>query len=516
MKPIPVLIVDDEYLIRSLVRNSVDWEALGCIVVGEAEDGEQALRLVEELKPRLVVVDINIPFINGLDLSLRLKNAHPGLRVIILTGYEDFHFARTAIKVGVVDYLLKPINPEELSRAVGAAREGLRKDDEEASFAHSGPAAAPEDVLRAFLSGEPQGLAAVESVRFGIDLGKPLVLVLFGAEPPLGPAAVKAAAGIPCEAFAYRDGAVALIANEDGRTIRFKDKAYHAACESVRSLAAASGGTVSAGVSLPASGPDRLPAAYEQALSALADAFYVGSGRIHPYAERPPVPEAELPTLPPRASLILLLRSGAFRELESLIRTLFRDLGKIRAPRGYCEMLCLEIALVAADFLKEVGLPANELPDAGADPYRQVRELKTLMDMEAWLAELIERSAAAGDSSGQSRTRLVVKKAKSFIERNFQRKHLTLESIAEQAAVGPSYLSSVFKKELGVSVIEYLTDTRLDAAKALMDADPLTAIIAVAERVGYSDPYYFSKCFRKRFGAAPTVYLRKKDSAAAD
>jgi two-component system response regulator YesN len=96
------LIVDDEYLIRSLVRNSIDWEGLGFSIVGEAEDGEEALRLADELRPRLMIVDINIPFINGLDLSMRLRQAHPDIRIVILTGYEDFHFARTADRKSVV------------------------------------------------------------------------------------------------------------------------------------------------------------------------------------------------------------------------------------------------------------------------------------------------------------------------------------------------------------------------------------------------------------------------------
>jgi len=136
--------------------------------------------------------------------------------------------------------------------------------------------------------------------------------------------------------------------------------------------------------------------------------------------------------------------------------------------------------------------------------------------MEAWLTGLLERAVEAVETTGRTRTGMVAKKAKVFIERNYSRRSLTLEQAAEHVAVSPSYLSSIFKKELGVSVIEYLTNTRLDAAKRSMDADPLLTIIEVSERVGYSDPYYFSKCFRRRFGSAPTAYLRRKNPSVFD
>jgi two-component system response regulator YesN len=142
------------------------------------------------------------------------------------------------------------------------------------------------------------------------------------------------------------------------------------------------------------------------------------------------------------------------------------------------------------------------------DAYRSAKEMRTLAAMSAKTSEIVARAAATVENQGKTRTHLVVKKAQLFIERHSARKNVTLELIAEHAAVSPSYISTVFKKELGLSVIEYLTATRLEAAKRLMDADPLGTIIAVADRVGYSDPYYFSKCFRKHFGVAPTVYLR--------
>ncbi len=515
MKPIPVLIVDDEYLIRSLVRNSIDWPALGFDIVGEAEDGEEALRLVGELQPRLLVLDINIPFINGLDLSLRLRESYPNLRIVILTGYEDFHYARRAIRAGVVDYLLKPIDPEELEKAVIAAREAIIRHEDERTAAGADAERAREQRLRALLSGEaaPGAPAA--------DAGEaPPVLCLFDIQPPLSAEELRAAvAGFPCELLPYRDGLIVLLAADDNRTSRVKDKAYYAACEEAVRTLGARGYSVSVGIAPPEADPAGLPRAYERASAALEEAFYQGDNRIFLFDPRAPQRRDDSQKLPPppsRDAMLMKLRGGGAKELASTLQAAFRDTGRLRAPRQYCQAMYLDALFAVQEYLKDSGFAAGAVPGLDDDAYRSAKEMRTLAAMSAKTSEIVARAAATVENQGKTRTHLVVKKAQLFIERHYARKNVTLELIAEHAAVSPSYISTVFKKELGLSVIEYLTATRLEAAKRLMDADPLGTIIAVADRVGYSDPYYFSKCFRKHFGVAPTVYLRRKNPSVLD
>ncbi|NLV85485.1 MAG: response regulator, partial [Spirochaetales bacterium] len=115
---IPTIIIDDEALIRSLIRKSVDWEALGFTIVAEADNSEDALRLVREMEILLAIVDINIPFINGLQLSKQLRQINSNLSIIILTGYEEFSYAQEAIRIGVSNYLLKPLNVKELKNSL--------------------------------------------------------------------------------------------------------------------------------------------------------------------------------------------------------------------------------------------------------------------------------------------------------------------------------------------------------------------------------------------------------------
>ena len=115
---ISVLIVDDEYLIRSLIRNSISWTEFGMEVVGEAGDGEEALAFIAAHQPQIALVDINMPILNGLELAQKVQERHYRTRIIFLTGYRDFEYAKQAVTYQAFDYLLKPISTEEMTAAL--------------------------------------------------------------------------------------------------------------------------------------------------------------------------------------------------------------------------------------------------------------------------------------------------------------------------------------------------------------------------------------------------------------
>ena len=124
---IRMLIVDDEYYIRLGIRNAIDWESIDVEIVGEAEDGEQGLLMALELKPDLILMDIRMPFMDGLELMEKIASEHPGCGIIVLSGYDEFEYAQRAIKFGVLDYLLKPIDKQKLKETVQNASSAVRK-----------------------------------------------------------------------------------------------------------------------------------------------------------------------------------------------------------------------------------------------------------------------------------------------------------------------------------------------------------------------------------------------------
>lgn len=122
-----VFIVDDEFLQRQLVKKTVNWEKLGLEIAGEAEDGEEALDKILEEKPDILIMDINIPYINGIQVSEKVKQVLPDTQVIILTAYGEFEYAKQALSLGAASFVLKPVNPEELTEELIKCKEKLEK-----------------------------------------------------------------------------------------------------------------------------------------------------------------------------------------------------------------------------------------------------------------------------------------------------------------------------------------------------------------------------------------------------
>ena len=120
-----VFLVDDEFLQRALVKKTVDWNSLGMEICGEAEDGEEALKKILEEKPDILIMDINIPYMNGIEVSKKVKVIFPEIQVIILTAYGEYEYAREALSFGAVSFVLKPLDPEELTKELQKCKEKL-------------------------------------------------------------------------------------------------------------------------------------------------------------------------------------------------------------------------------------------------------------------------------------------------------------------------------------------------------------------------------------------------------
>lgn len=123
-----IIIVDDEYLIRNLIRNCIDWDEIDVEIVGEASNANECLSLIEKNKPDIVLTDINMPLTNGLDMSQHILEKHPETKIIIITGYDKFEYAKTSIRLGVSDLILKPIDDEELKLSVLRVKEKIEKE----------------------------------------------------------------------------------------------------------------------------------------------------------------------------------------------------------------------------------------------------------------------------------------------------------------------------------------------------------------------------------------------------
>lgn len=113
-----VLLVDDEEEVRNAIEQRINWEELGFEVIGKAQNGVKAMEIAEKLQPDVVITDIKMPYMNGLELARNLKEENPGVRILILTGFDEFEYAKEAVHLEIEEYILKPINANELSECL--------------------------------------------------------------------------------------------------------------------------------------------------------------------------------------------------------------------------------------------------------------------------------------------------------------------------------------------------------------------------------------------------------------
>lgn len=125
-----VFLVEDEVVMRNGIKNNIPWEQEGFEFVGEASDGELAYPLIKREKPDILITDIRMPFMDGLELSRLVKKELPQIKIIILSGYNEFDYAKTAISIGVTDYLLKPISSAKLLEAVKKVGDMIEKEQD--------------------------------------------------------------------------------------------------------------------------------------------------------------------------------------------------------------------------------------------------------------------------------------------------------------------------------------------------------------------------------------------------
>ena len=528
---IKVAIVDDEYLIRERVKKCIDWNQLGFEIVGEASNGQEALLLLQNQSPQIVITDISMPHADGIVLSEHIQRSFPRVKVIILTGYSRFDYARGALNAGVSHYLLKPVIPEELIQVLETLRLQIDREKQAERFTEMLKKEANRDLekkktklYKQLISGghitrEIKKSAALVFKDFIFsDLltifiefnGKPnawiqsedLDLWSFAISNIFGEVFEKTLHSFCSDGHESR--VILLVGADDGDFAAVCEKMCRRAREYVQKYLQIH---LTISISNVHKGPVGISKSYEEALSAMRNKLILGSGRIIRYdtlktgAGRVGV-DGNI-----RSSLLIGMRLCDTKSIHEEIEGVFDAVLKNPITYDDFQLILSEILLAIVNFTHEKGL---DLPAVTGRPLTVAYLTNGNMDMgdiKAYLFEAInsvirhyERDYLLGYSS-------LITKTKKFIEANYSNKQVSLEIIASNMGISSSYLSSLFKKESGHSIVEYLTHCRMTVAKKLLDEGGKT-LAEVADMVGFNDPYYFSKCFKKSFGQSPSHYVK--------
>lgn len=523
-----LLLVDDESEIREGLREVVDFESLGFEVVGEAANGVAGLQMAETLSPDLIITDIRMPLMNGLTMCRKIRSVLPTAQFIVLSGYDEFEYARQAIEVKALGYLLKPISAGEFVQMLKESKHSLDEASRERAdikqlkqrFQISLPFLR-ESLLASLIGGgiSPQD-ALRHAERYGETLTAPAYAVLMArvgeetgeekvSDPELLPFAVGNIIDEVLNAYAkthifrYNGMTAGLFLLENDSRESFaqlmdhieearKTALYYLQCE------------LHIGVSTACRDLQTLPAAARQAVNALE--YSLLSGTEHALCikdvERGSNTDLVMDDYQLRR-LSNLIKAGepeAARELlETIIGRCRQGLPAIKAYQTYLMELLMSFLRIVPDMSLEREHFDEDFDRISgailgtAPPADEASELfMSLMD------KLMRSISESRKSSG----RLIADAAEGYLKENYMQESLSLEDLCLHLHVSPSYFSSVFKKETKKTFHQYLTELRMDKALTLLSGGALRTA-QVAREVGLPDPSYFSYCFKKHFGFPP-------------
>lgn len=512
-----VMLVDNEAAIRKGLAHGIRWESLGCTVVAQAEDGEDALAQIPRTLPDIVISDIRMPGMDGLTLAGELHRRWPHIKTIILTGFPDFSYAQRAIAYQVVDFVLKPTSVEQLTAAIEKARAQIQEEQDQqklrselASRSEENLSLQQDMLLRDLIHRVRLSTLYVYScmAQLRMDLRGYYVLSLT-VEPLEGEGETI------CLPFLQDAQAILRDSIPDHRIwfIAEGDQACYAVVQApeIQDLSALCGEAVDAvgsipryqisiGISLHHTDPLTLADAAEEAEQARQFADYA-----HP--EQPVIGYADIPTVDQEAmaEIIQVLRQiktavehGKPDIAQKSLQALFRHIHMKKLPAGEVRSIYIAVYNFCSTQLfwsRDTEGISSSLPALQA-----LLQSGSIRELEEYLCDFVELLYRQRDYRLESPDDLI-KAIRHFIQQHY-REELTLESLADKVHLSPSYLSKLFKRETGENLSVYIQNVRIQQAKLLLRTTDLKTY-EVAERVGISDPVYFSRTFKKITGMKP-------------
>lgn len=523
MEKYRVLLVDDEEELRFGIRRKIPWEELGFTLAGEAENGREALELAEQIQPDVVLTDIKMPFMDGLELCRRLRKQFPAVKLLIFSGFDDFEYARQAIGANVFEYILKPINAQELSQVLVRLHEEMDTLREEQrnvdalreKYEKSLPMLQSLFFARLLVGQIPMGQVEERAkncevvfpkgnylgvriyVQFPEDAPRELHLLRLQEffEKEFQPE------GCFHRGTLYEDDLALLLSfpREDDLYFLVEE------LERIRALGESYlGFPLTVAVGYPVSGVWRVSHSMASANTAMAYRMVLGGGKTLYIGDLEPKPREILVfRTQDEQALINVVKLGTPEQLVALSQKVVPLLKETSPDQLQCYFLEMLTCLIR--IAREGELPLAQVFGEGFTGAVQLSDFSSPEDLVRWMLECCLKLQRALFEKRSSATQKTVDKACRYIEENYADSALSVETLCSYLHLSSAYFSTLFKKETAMGFAGYVTKIRMEAAaKLLRDTEDKTYLIA--GKVGYEDPNYFSYAFKKYYGVSPSKF----------
>lgn len=529
-----VILIDDEDEVREGIRNKISWRDCGFELIGEYDNGRDALDAIDCERPDLIVTDICMAFMDGLELARIVSEQYRDMKVVIITGYEDFEYAKQAITYRVQEYLLKPINAREFTSLMLQMKNELDAEREQRrnlsqlriQLNESLPLLRERfmerlvftrisremlqrklDYFHIHLSG-PSYIALVIDIgqaRGKRELRDEHELLQFAAYNIVQEQLEQDGIGI---AFRTRDDRLAVILQ--GATEHLELKAQRVADQVRSSLDKYIRLPSSIGIGRKSDALEEISSSYQEALSSLDYTFLLGEGRVISiqdveYGHTVPAYTADW-----EQQLISSLKTGKMSQVSSVFQGWFQELKTSGVSVERCHSILYQILIAMMKHSEETGLGDSSLIPAEA--FSKVGSFHTLDEAQSWI-EGIGRDILISLTEHRScHIRSQMDMAEAYIRANYQDEGLSLQQVCSHLFMSASYFSALFKQHTGGTFVEYVTRIRMEKAKELLSTTRMKSY-EIAEKAGYSDPQYFSVLFKRNTGKTPKEFRQQQQES---
>lgn len=522
-----VFVVDDEPIVLEGIRSKIDWESSGFTLVGEASDGEIALSMLQELKPDILITDIKMPFMDGLQLSQAVKRIQPWIKIIILSGHDEFDYAKRAISIGIEDYLLKPFTLEEILASL--KKTALQIDSERKQLSDirklkdelkSSQSLKKKEFLNNLIHGSQDMASLIQkSQEVGLHLISRFYKVLVSRIKSSSDNAQSqqqacsllnsySADWEEAECFFHHSNLFVCIFKGSSQN-ELDECVFHAA-ETIGHIVGKNDDcTVLTAIGKTVEHLSQLAISYGDAKRILELGENESRNRIissDDLTQDGSFLNSALLDLKENDPVVDRLKYAGKNDISAIIE---ESMQLIKNNPGqfnvFASYILVDLIFAVSKLVEKLGGDIKLLKPE----ILQRRFIDDAVQNEEAFRQNVEQVLLFAldyrDSKASGKYADVILKAKRFIDEHYADQNTTLTTVADAVALSPNHFSTIFSQECKTTFIEYLTSVRLENAKRLMRDTEMKGY-DIAYECGFSDPHYFSYIFKKNTGLSPREY----------
>ena len=530
-----VFLVEDEFVMREGIKNNIDWVLHGYDFCGEASDGELALPMIQKNKPDIVITDIRMPFMDGLTLSKLVKKELPDTEIIILTGYEEFEYAKEAISIGVASYLLKPINGEALLKEIDQISERIKEKNKEKEIREKYRIEMEENIQKerkVLFDDLVMGTKSVAELlevanKLSIDLSSMWYNVVLVKTQVLNHAHDEYSNRLieieqKLKKYEEENHLLTFDRNLEGKALIFQADSKEELIQIQNKYLCAMKEILGeyrhiryfGGIGNPVNRLKQLSDSFEQASHAFAHRYLVSDSRVIDYADIEQGldinEEFDLKNVNPkqvdRNRIEEFLKLGDVEEAVYFVEEFFNEVGsRAMASNIFRQYIAMDTYFCVGEFLENLKIERDEIKPA----HIASKALQTPEGTKEYMIEILQKALMLREKNASGKYSDIVDEVMRYIEAHYEDEELSLNVLAAHVNFSPNHLSMIFSQQTGQTFIKYLTDFRMNKAKELLRCTGKRSS-EISLEVGYRDPHYFSYLFKKTQGMTPTQYRGKK------